>query len=79
VGTLSTTSELVTSTWGDNGLFFRHQDMAEDLEIMPEWKPYTPYYTAPSTATYFKEAAKELANGTFNKVASACPFAYLWQ
>jgi len=31
---------LTTSMWGDQHLFFRHQDMAEDVMLRPEWEPY---------------------------------------
>jgi len=34
-------SDMITSLWGDQHLFFRHQDMMDDLEIHPEWKEYT--------------------------------------
>ena len=33
-------SEMVTSLWGDNHLYFRHQDMAEDVQIHPDWEEY---------------------------------------
>ena len=33
-------SDIITSMWGDTSLFFRHQDMAEDLEIHPEWREF---------------------------------------
>jgi|ERR1719318_202237 len=33
-------SDMVTSFWGDASLFFRHQDMAEDVALKPEWKKY---------------------------------------
>ena len=39
-----TTSLMTTSHWGDANLFFRHQDMADDLKIHPEWTAYTPKY-----------------------------------
>jgi hypothetical protein len=42
IGTLETTSNMTTSRWGDKHLFFRHQDMAIDLKIHPEWTQYTP-------------------------------------
>lgn len=35
------TSEMTTSVWGDQNMFFRHQDMKDDIEIHPEWKEYT--------------------------------------
>ena len=34
-------SDMITSSWGDQHLFFRHQDMMDDLEIHPEWKEFT--------------------------------------
>ena len=30
-------SILTTSRWGDKGLLIRHQDMADDLQVHPEW------------------------------------------
>ena len=44
IGNLVTVSEMVTSRWGDKKLFFRHQDMLEDLDIRPEWKEFTPSF-----------------------------------
>ena len=41
IGELVLTSSLTTSKWGDESLFFRHQDMAEDLQLRPEWNIYT--------------------------------------
>merc|ERR1711973_129815 len=40
IADLVLTSALTTSTWGDNHLFFRHQDMADDVALRPEWKDY---------------------------------------
>lgn len=33
-------SDMITSLWGDKHLFFRHQDMVEDVAIHPEWEEY---------------------------------------
>ena len=44
IGNLITTSKMTTSNWGDRNLFFRHQDMAQDLAIKPEWTEYTPRF-----------------------------------
>ena len=41
IGEIVLTSHLTTSRWGDEGLFFRHQDMVEDLRIHPEWNNFT--------------------------------------
>jgi len=40
IADLVLTSALTTSTWGDQHLFFRHQDMADDVALRPEWKDY---------------------------------------
>lgn len=37
IGNITLTSELVTSTVGDEELFFRHQHMEDDFTIHPEW------------------------------------------
>ena len=41
IGEVVLTSNLITSKWGDKKLFFRHQDMAEDLRHHPEWREHT--------------------------------------
>ena len=46
IADLVLTSELTTSLWGDKHLFFRHQDMADDLGLRPEWEQYTEKWTA---------------------------------
>ena len=45
VTSLFQTSKFTTSHYGDTGLFFRHQDMADDLRIRPDWNIYTPQFT----------------------------------
>merc|ERR1712142_1276069 len=40
IANLVLTSDMVTSLWGDSHLFFRHQDMAEDVAIHPEWEEF---------------------------------------
>jgi len=44
-------SDMVTSNWGDNNLFFRHQDMVDDLLIKPEWNQFTPKFELSSDPT----------------------------
>jgi len=44
VAELIATSTIVPSKWGDQHLFFRHQDMAEDLRLRPEWNEDTPQF-----------------------------------
>ncbi len=45
IGQIKTASELTTSNWGDEHLYFRHERMDDDLALRPEWVPYTPKYT----------------------------------
>ena len=40
IADLVLTSELTTSNWGDRRLLFRHQNMADDVMLKPEWDPY---------------------------------------
>jgi hypothetical protein len=40
IGDLTITSELVGSYFGDKYLFFKHQDMEEDIAFRPEWKTH---------------------------------------
>ena len=37
IGKITTTSDMVTSSYSDEQLFFRHQRFEEDLEVHPEW------------------------------------------
>ena len=41
LGAIVLRSELVTSHWADTRLFFRHQDMGDDLKLRPEWFKHT--------------------------------------
>jgi len=40
IGKLVSTSEVVTSLWGDQKLFFKHGRIEDDLEEMPQWEDY---------------------------------------
>ena len=42
-------SDMITSKWGDTRMFFRHQDMADDLRLRPEWNRHTPKFEWAST------------------------------
>jgi len=39
---------LTTSRWGDKNLFFRHQDIAEDLALRPEWEQFLDKFGPPN-------------------------------
>lgn len=41
IGDLILDGTITQSKWADQNLYFRHQKMDDDLEIKPEWKPYT--------------------------------------
>jgi len=41
IGSIVLRSSLVTSLYGDSKLFFRHQDMREDLALRPDWAKFT--------------------------------------
>jgi len=64
-----TASNMVTSFWGDDHMFFRHQRMEDDLKLRPEWEPYTPKFSV------FGNTYEEVAN----TIVANCPFAYLFQ
>ena len=44
VGEVVLRSSVTTSLWADTSMFFRHQDMVEDLAARPEWAPHTQAY-----------------------------------
>ncbi len=45
IGELRTTSEMISSYWGDESLFFRHNYMDIDLMENPGWKEYVPEFS----------------------------------
>lgn len=45
IADLVLTSDMMTSLWGDQHLFFRHQDMVEDLRLHPGWNTDTPQFS----------------------------------
>jgi hypothetical protein len=64
------------SSWGDAHLFFRHNDMGADLDVHPEWEPYTPKLVPTIAGTL---EASSLSAAVAKKVRSGCPFAHLFQ
>lgn len=44
IGTLKLNSAPTESYYGDNNLHYRHQNMEEDLKLMPSWRDYTMSY-----------------------------------
>ena len=67
IAQIVTKSEMTTSNFGDEHLYFRHERMDDDLALRPEWTPYVPKYGG-----IFSLEQQEM-NG------SDCPFANLLQ
>ena len=61
---------MVTSYWGDEHMFFRHQKMDDDLKLRPEWEPYTP------KPRLFADAQQEVVDTIWS---TACPFMNFFQ
>ena len=70
IGDLVTTSDVTSSLWGDDHLFFRHQWTEDDVALRPEWTKYYPAYS---------DAVKDSFMSMTEGVISKCPFANLWQ
>ena len=79
IGSFVTDSTLVTSYWGDEHMYFRHQRMDEDLAIHPEWEPYTPNPKVFGMIGDFMEDPVTNTKVIAKNVISACPFAFLLQ
>jgi len=45
IGTFTSTSKLVSSNWGDETLFFRHNYIDLDVEDHPSWEKYLPKFS----------------------------------
>ncbi|KAL4497161.1 hypothetical protein ABPG72_019481 [Tetrahymena utriculariae] len=45
LGTLITTSEFTTSKFGDENLFFQHQNYVNDIELHQQWSDYSPQFS----------------------------------
>ena len=69
IGEIVTTSELVTSMYGDTKLFFRHVRFEEDLEARPEWFDHVELFVEP---TFVENLPLPL------DAPEACPFDYLF-
>jgi len=45
IGDLVTTSDVTSTLWGDDHLFFRHQWVEDDIALKPEWTKYYPAFS----------------------------------
>jgi len=77
------TSEIITSRFGDERLFFKHERMDDDLAKNPSWVPFietvsTDDLWGERPIPYWpedRETAKAWLNGSIGEYA--CPFAWL--
>lgn len=69
IGVIVTTSELVTSMYGDTKLFFRHVRFEEDLDERPHWKPHVEEFTR---NTFVNNLPLSVS------APEDCPFSYLY-
>jgi len=51
IGSLRTTSQMTTSYWGDESMFFKHNYMDDDLKENPAWEKFTPKFSILSGST----------------------------
>lgn len=45
IGSLKLDGQLVSSKWGDEHLFFRHQKLDDDIKLRPAWNDYLPRWS----------------------------------
>lgn len=69
IGRVVLTSRIVTSLWGDQQLFFKHQRIDDDLKVFPEWEPFLQHW----------ELGKLNETGLISPAPEeACPFKFLF-
>ncbi|EGR29683.1 hypothetical protein IMG5_150790 [Ichthyophthirius multifiliis] len=71
IGKIFLKSKLNTSKFGDQQLFFQHQDMENDLKERPQWRDYTPSW---SFWNIFNTPDKQT-----KKIEGKCPFKQMFQ
>ena len=69
IGYIVLTSEITTSLWGDQTLFFKHQRIDDDLKVYPWWADYIQHWPE----------GKMAETGLIDPPpAEKCPFAFLF-
>lgn len=71
IGKIVSTSEFVTSQWGDKKLFFRHSRIEDDLDTKYEWDDFL----SPWPLGTLEEDGLTMPP----PVDSSCPFFFLWE
>ena len=52
IGDIVTQSEMTTSLFGDEHLYYRHQKASDDFALQPDWEPYYPAFSQNSEQFY---------------------------
>jgi len=60
IGQLKLTTQMTTSYFGDRYMFFKHQDMRDDIASHPDWDAYVPKAKCPFLA--MQESVKSITN-----------------
>ena len=68
IGDIVTDSEMTTSNFGDEHLFFRHQKADDDIKLKPEWEQYYPKFSPLLDEEFFEYLANDVDE-------PSCPFA----
>ena len=79
IGSFVTDSLLLTSYWGDEHMYFRHQRMDDDIALRPEWEPYVPDAPIFGMIDKFMEDPVINARIAAKSAIAHCPFAWLLQ
>ena len=69
IGRVVATSKIITSLWGDQTLFFKHQRIDDDLKVNKWWKEYL------QTWPLGKMSETPMA---YPRPKEKCPFAFLF-
>ncbi len=78
IAQIKTSSELTSSYWGDEHMYFRHERMENDLLMYPEWKEFTPKYKGFFGSEEHDHAIVESETLLGEKFTVRCPFAMLF-
>ena len=80
IGDLITESEMPTSNWGDNHLYFRHERAEEAIAMQPTWAPYYPAFDPRHPLAGAKNlSAEEMDMHVGAAFQPPCPFSFLYK
>ena len=75
IGTLVTASESVSSKFGDESMYFRHQRAEDDIKMKPEWTDYYPKFHPLKEYGVYEEGDCGITKD--QPMKPTCPFAFL--